>query len=59
MFTKFKNLIKKINLFFVDVILFLFYFLIFGLISLIYKLFKKENKKKILIGKKHIKLNLI
>jgi hypothetical protein len=46
MIVKLKNLIKKLNAFFISVVLALFYFLIIGFISLIYRLFKKENKNK-------------
>jgi uncharacterized protein YqhQ len=41
-----KNLIKKLNAFFIRLILALFYFLIIGFISLIYRLFKKAKKNK-------------
>jgi hypothetical protein len=46
MIFKLKNLIKKINSFFITIILSLFYFLVIGLISLIYRLLKKARKNK-------------
>jgi|YNPMSStandDraft_2_1061718.scaffolds.fasta_scaffold54969_2 hypothetical protein len=46
MIIKLKNLIKKSNAFFISVVLALFYFLIIGFISLIYRLFKKAKKNK-------------
>jgi uncharacterized alpha/beta hydrolase family protein len=46
MIVKLKNLIKKLNTFFISVVLALFYFLIIGFISLIYRLFKKAKKNK-------------
>jgi hypothetical protein len=46
MIVKLKNLIKKLNAFFISLILALFYFLIIGFISLIYRLFKKAKKNK-------------
>lgn len=39
------KIFKKINMAFIKVILFLFYFLILGLISALYKLFKKKQGK--------------
>jgi len=46
MIVKLKNLIKRLNAFFISLILALFYFLIIGFISLIYRLFKKAKKNK-------------
>jgi len=46
MIIKLKNLIKRLNTFFIRVVLALFYFLIIGFISLIYRLFKKAKKNK-------------
>ena len=46
MIVKLKNLIKRLNAFFISIILALFYFLIIGFISLIYRLFKKAKKNK-------------
>jgi len=46
MIVKLKKLIKKLNAFFISFILALFYFLIIGFISLIYRLFKKAKKNK-------------
>ena len=46
MIVKLKNLIKRLNAFFISFILALFYFLIIGFISLIYRLFKKAKKNK-------------
>jgi len=40
-----QKFIKKINNFFINIILFLFYFLIIGLGALIYGFFKKRNKE--------------
>jgi hypothetical protein len=46
MIVKLKKLIKKLNAFFISLILALFYFLIIGFISLIYRLFKKAKNNK-------------
>lgn len=43
---KTKNLIKSINNIFIQLILFIFYFSIFGLISLLYKITMKKSKEK-------------
>ncbi|PIV09662.1 hypothetical protein COS31_04465 [Candidatus Roizmanbacteria bacterium CG02_land_8_20_14_3_00_36_15] len=43
---KIKKLIKFINILFINIILFLFYFLIIGFGALIYKLFKKTSFNK-------------
>lgn len=43
--SKIQKFIKAINSFFIDIILFLFYFVIIGLISVLYKLFKKKQDK--------------
>jgi len=43
--SKIQEFIKKINNSFINTILFLFYFLIIGLISIIYRLFKNNKVK--------------
>jgi len=43
--SKIQIFIKILNNFFISIILFLFYFFIIGLISVIYKLFKNNKEK--------------
>lgn len=41
-----KKIIKLINILFIEIILFIFYFTFFGLIVFIYKLFNQTKKKE-------------
>ena len=41
-----KKIVKLINNIFIKIILFIFYFFIFGLVALVYKLFNNKEKEK-------------